>query len=197
MKKKARLLNFLFLTAWLTFHPVRADDASDVRQLAQQFFSYDERALQCRTKDEDALDEKLIDIQKSLFSEELIKFYSVVCLRNGNNIYIPFDIRTGDPQMHVSGDSQVFVSKIHIGDPHIISQQGSIRINYDLDIASFKQWGNFTDLTFVKEGNKWRIDDIQLGGSGKERDSYTGLIELKSLKQFLKDEIIKSKNTRH
>jgi hypothetical protein len=197
MKNIKLLFNLLLFSTLLISTLGNADDLGDIGKVVQRFYSTNERTLQCRTKDEDAVDEALIRVPESLFSNEFFSIYRIICLRNDSNIYIPFDIRTGDPQMHVSNDSKVQVSKISIGKPVMNPGKAIVRITYDLDIASFKQWGNFTDLKFVNEAGRWRIDDIQLGGSGADRNSYTGLIEIKSLKKYLKDEIVKSKKAKH
>jgi len=178
---------------FLIFFPSKADDLSDITQVVQRFYSVNERMLQCRTKDEDEFDEKLIYIPQGLFSKDLFSFYSVICVRNDSNISTWFDIRTGDPGIHVTRDWRDSISNIRIGKPILSSKGNIVRVTYDLEGASFKQWGNFTDLKFVKEEGRWRIDDIEIGGSGVDRNSYTALVELKSLKKYLKDEIAKWK----
>jgi len=175
----------------------KADDLSDIRQVAQKFYSLNERTLQCRTTEEDNFDESLIHIPESLFSKELFSFYRVICERNNSDIFIHFGLRTGDPSVHIQKDWKDSISNIRIEKPVLSSKGNFVRITYDLDSASFKQWGNFTELKFVREESKWRIDDIQIGGTGRDRESYTGLVELKSLKKYIKSEIAKWEKSRN
>lgn len=194
MKTFRNLVRVFLLFACIHASNAGAGDLGDIKNLATAFFATNERALQCRNK-EGSVDPRIIDIPKKLFSSDFMRHYEPVCLAKVDYGFI-FDIRTGNPGIYQFDDSQTKFSGLKIAPPIVTAQSATVRATYDLEDASFKEWGNYTLLKLKKEGEHWKIDDIQLGGTGKDRESVTGLESIKSLKDYIDQKLAETTKRR-
>jgi hypothetical protein len=119
-------------------------------------------------------------------------YYREVCLGKADFI-ISFDIRTADNGIYLYDESKASFSNLHIGNPSISGDRAVVTATYDLDEFSFKEWGNFTRLIMVRQGGSWKVDDIELGGRGQDRESITSLKSIKSLKKYIDESVRKSR----
>jgi len=73
------------------------------------------------------------------------------------------------------------VRKLAIGQPRIDGALARMTVTYDLEEVPFDAWGNFAKYRLVEEEGAWKIDDLALGGTGRERESVTGMPTIPSL----------------
>jgi hypothetical protein len=164
-----------------------ASEEEKVERLIKILYLQSEKALQCRKKD-GGVDGKLIKVSKKFFSSDFMTHYRPVCLSEVDFV-ISFDIRTADNGIYLYKDSKATFSNLRIGTPIIKGAAAAVVATYDLDEFSFKDWGNFTKFTLVKQGGDWKIDDIELGGQEGERESITSLRSIKSLKKYIDENV--------
>ena len=172
---------FFWLTyaGFVLFAPnASADESQRIKGVAKDFYSQNEKALQCRRKD-GSVDDNLIKVPKQFFSDGFMEHYQPVCLGRVD-FFISFDIRTADNGIYLYEDSKASFSNLRIGAPSISGTSALITATYDLEEFSFKDWGNYAKLKMVKQGGNWKIDDIELGGKGEDRESITSLKSIKS-----------------
>lgn len=169
------------LSLLLLLSVAHADDNVEIRTLIKKLYGENEKALQCRGTN-GAIDPGLMKVPMKYFSKDFIRHYRVICVGQG---LITFDIRSAENSIYFYKDSTATISNLRIGQPTISGTSAVVRATYDLEVASFKEWGNFSKYHMVKEQNGWRIDDIELGGVGEERESMTGLENIKSMKQYI------------
>jgi hypothetical protein len=170
-----------------------ADDAA-IKETIQSFYSANEKSLLCYTQ-EGGIDASLIRVPRAFFSQDFMDRYRSVCLGKAGFV-LSFDIRTGDPDIFIVRGYRPVVRKIIIGTPSIDGPRATVKVTYDLERAPFKEWGNFSKYKFVKEDGKWKIDDIQLGGTGQDRESLTAMPSIPSLRQYIDDNIRKVEKKR-
>lgn len=185
------LLRFLFVSSIFLVSIAHASDSDEIRALVQHLYSENEKFLQCRRQD-GSVDEKLIKIPNRYFSEDFMRRYQPVCLGRSGALIV-FDIRTGDNGIYMYKDSKASLSNVSIGLPDIRGEGAVIRATYDLEDVSFKDWGNFSKFHVIKEKGRWKIDDIELGGKGEDRESMTTLKSIKSLKSYIDERARKLK----
>lgn len=183
---------FWFIYAFLILFVsnASADEAEKIKSVVREFYSQDEKELQCRRKD-GSVDGDLIKIPKRFFSSGFMAHYRPVCLGEVDFV-LSFDIRTADNGIYLYEDSKASFSNLRIGTPSISETGAIVTATYDLDEFSFKEWGNFTKLKMVKDGDNWKVDDIELGGKGKDRESITSLRSIKSLKKYIDENVAKN-----
>jgi hypothetical protein len=169
-----------------------AAEGEEIRSVVKNLYLQNEKELQC-SKMDGSVDESLIKIPLHFFSRNFMSYYRSACL-NERNFSISFDIRTGENGIYTYKDSRASVSNVHIGDPSINGAKATVVVTYDLDQFSFKEWGNFARYRMVKEEGVWKIDDIELGGSGSDRESITSLPSIKSLKAYIAENVKMTKN---
>lgn len=177
-------------TFFLKALSANASEEGDIERLVRGFYLQNEKSLQCRNKD-GAVDTGLIKIPQNFFSKNFMMHYRAICLGEVDFVFA-FDIRTADNEIYLYEDSKASFSNLRIGAPSIIGNRATVTVVYDLDKFPFKDWGNFTKLKMVKQGGDWKIDDIELGGEGKDRESITSLLVIKSLKKYIDENIKKS-----
>ncbi len=178
-----------------------AEDQQTVKEVIQRLYKTDVGKLLCRNH-EDSLDKKLIVVSERYFSTDFMKYYGEACKNTPAYAYwdgILFDPRTGqnDGQMAPNnGPPQANFTNLKIAQPKISGNQASIRTSYDLPVATYKEYGNFTLFTLIKENGQWKIDDIELGGHDmdkyNERESMTALKTYKSVKQHIKKSLMEA-----
>lgn len=181
MRGRKEIRRFFMFALLLSFSVAHADDNVEIKTLIKNLYGENEKALQCRGND-GAIQPGLIKMPLKYFSKDFIQHYRAFCVGQG---FIGFDIRSGEQGIYLYKDSTATISNLHIGQPNISGMRAVVRATYDLEVASFKDWGNFSKYQMVKEQDRWRIDDIELGGVGEERESITALENIKSMKQYL------------
>jgi hypothetical protein len=190
----------LFLTMFMGFQAF-ADDPQDVRQVIQSLYGEDVDAFFCWNSEGD-IDKKRIVVSERYFSIDFMRYYGQVCMKHPS-IWLD-DFRTGqnDSQMAPNnGPPQADFTNLKIGQPKINGNQATIRTTYDLPVASYQEYGNFTLFTLIKENGQWKIDDIELGGHDmdkyNERESMTALKTYKSVKQYIKKSLMETAAKQH
>jgi len=171
-----------------------ADEEGKIKEVIRTLYSQDEKSLQCRQKD-GSVDNKLIKVPKKFFSSDFMARYQSLCFAE-TDFFISFDIRTAENNIYLFKDSKASVSNLRIGPPSIRGRRAVVTATYDLDEFSFKDWGNFSKLKMVKQGENWKIDDIELGGKGEDRESITSLRSITSLKKYIDENVKKSRKGR-
>lgn len=137
-----------------------------------------------------------------------MRLYGENCKDPSEHWEMMFDPRTGQNDLSsqhnaITGeyDAQALFSNLMIGAPRISDNHATIRATYDLPVASYSDYGNFSLFTLVKENGQWKIDDIELGGHNldryNERESMTGLKTYKSLKQYIKKSLVDAKKLKN
>jgi hypothetical protein len=195
------LLRFLSILILLTGLPAYGDDPQDVRQVIQSLYREDVDAFFCWNSEGD-IDKKRIVVSERYFSTDFMRYYGQVCMKHPS-IWLE-DFRTGqnDSQMAPNnGPPQADFTNLKIGQPKITGNKATIRTTYDLPVATYQEYGNFTLFTMIKENGQWRIDDIQLGGHDmdkyNERESMTALRTYKSVKQYIKKSLMEAEAKRN
>ena len=200
------LLRVTLVLTMLISLQVFADDQQVVKGVIQRLYKIDVGELLCRDH-EDSQDRKLIAVSERYLSTDFMKYYGEVCKNTPAYTYwdgILFDPRTGqnDSQMAPNnGPPQADFTNLKIGQPTITGNKATIRTTYDLPVATYQEYGNFTLFTMIKENGQWRIDDIQLGGHDmdkyNERESMTALRTYKSVKQYIKKSLMEAEAKRN
>lgn len=184
-----------------------ADDPQEIKQLIHGLYVQNLRGLLCRNADE-LQDKKLIKVPSQYFSNDFMKYYGENCKDQSEHWEMYFDPRTGQNDLSslhsaVSGeyDSQEIFTNLKIGQPKITGNKATIRTTYDLPVATYQEYGNFTLFTMIKENGQWKIDDIELGGHDmdkyNERESMTALKTYKSVKQYIKKSLMEIAAKQH
>ena len=173
---------------FITLHAY-ADDHSDINQLIEKLYKEKVNTISCSDTN-GKFDKKLLSIAQSYFSIDFMKYYEIVCLRDSS--VWRYDIRTSGVGLQYDPDDKSEFTNLKIGQPKITGNQATIRTTYDLPVASYKTYGNYTLFKLIKETGQWKIDDIELGGGPDKykdypRESVTGLVSYKSVKQFIKN----------
>jgi hypothetical protein len=168
-----------------------AGEEEKIKVVVKDFYSQDEKALQCRRKD-GSVDGNLIRVPERFFSSDFMVHYRSICLGEVAFVF-SFDIRTADNSIYLYEDSKASFSDLRVGTPIINGTRAIVMTTYDLDEFSFKDWGNFTKLKMVKQSEGWKVDDIELGGKGEDRESITSLKSIKSLKKYIDENVKKSR----
>ena len=184
-----KLIQYILLASLLFVQHVYADDQQDIKQLIQNLYSEDVKPLLClKSGYRSEQDESLIVVSEKYFSLNLIKYYGQNC--TGHNVFMG-DPRTGEQESYSYEDSQAGFTNLHIEPPKIKGDHARIRTTYDFPDMNYKDWGNFTLFTLIKENGQWKIDDIELGGHDMDkynkRVSMTGFPVIKSLKKYIKE----------
>ncbi|BBP01633.1 hypothetical protein [Sulfuriferula nivalis] len=202
-KNSLRLI--LFLTMFIGFQAF-ADDQQAVKEVIQRLYRTDVGELLCRDR-EDSQDRKLIVVSERYLSTDFMNYYGEVCKNTPAYTHwdgIIFDPRTGqnDSQMAPNnGPPQADFTNLKIEQPKIAGNKATIRTTYDLPVATYKEYGNFTVFTVIKENGQWKIDDIELGGHDmdkyNERESMTALKTYKSVKQYIKKSLMEAAARQH
>jgi hypothetical protein len=185
----ARILLQLIVIACATIfmQQTHADDQQDIQHLIQNLYSEDVKPLVCADLNGDR-NTKIVAVPERYFSNDFMKYYLPVC----ENLLTDWlgDPRTGEQDSYSYADSQAGFTNLSIEQPKVKGNHARIRTTYDLPVAGFKEYGNFTVFTLIKDNGQWTIDDIELGGHDldkyNERESMTGLRVIKSLKRYLK-----------
>lgn len=188
MNRTKKLLHLIVIVcATIFIQQAYADDRQDIKQLIQNLYSEDAKALLCSDPNGEQ-NEQLIAVSGRYISSDFMKYFKQVCL-NHPSVWLK-DIRTGQAGLFSYDDSKAEFTSLNIEQPRIKGKQARIRTTYDLPVASYKEYGNFTVFKLIKENDQWKIDDIELGGhdydENNEREVMTGLQVIKSLKQYLK-----------
>lgn len=191
MKCPRVLFCSLYAGMFLLISSASANEEERIRDTVKHFYSQNEKALQCR-KNDGAVDNDLIRVPRQFFSSDFMAHYQPVCLGEVDFV-ISFDIRTADNGIYLYNDSRASFSNLRIGTPSISGAGAIVTATYDLDEFSFKEWGNFAKLKMIKQGEVWKVDDIELGGKGEDRESITSLKTIKSLKKYIDDNVEKSR----
>lgn len=195
----------LFLTMLGNFQAF-ADDRQEVKEVILNLYNTDVAELLCRNR-ENSQDRKLIVVSERYLSNDFMKYYGETCKNTPAYAHwdgILFDPRTGqnDAQMAPNnGPPQADFTNLKIGQPKIKGNHATIRATYDLPVASYQDYGNFTLFTLSKENGQWRIDDIEIGGHDmdkyNERESMTALKCYKSVKQYIQKSLMDTAAKRH
>lgn len=195
------LLRFILFLALLVGLNAYADNKQEIKQLIQSLYRVDVSELLCRDS-EDSQNGKLIVVPERYFSNDFMKYYGEICkntpaYKHWNGI--SFDPRTGQNDVQMAPNNGPPLSdftNLKIGQPRITGNQATIRTIYDLPVATYQEYGNFTIFALIKENGQWKIDDIELGGHDldkyNQRESMTGLRAIKSLKQYIKIGLIEA-----
>lgn len=201
MKKAMRLLHWALIVPMFVIALAHADDQNDIMQLVQNLYREDAKALLChKPMESSGIDNRYIIVSERYFSIEFMKYYKNICLNQPTNSHgytiWSEDARTGQSGILSYPDSKAEFTNLYIGQPKITGTQARIRTTYDLPDASYKDFGNFTVFSLIKENSQWKIDDIELGGhdldKNNERVSMTGLPSIKSLKQYFRKNLIEA-----
>ena len=193
MKLSIKFKHLFFLIFLFTSLHIFADEQAEINQLVSRLYTEKVRPLSCSDAN-GKTSSKLILVPERYFSSELMKYYRPVCLdlitdSNGSLIW-PRDIRTSEFDPYHYSDSEAGFTNLNIGQPKITGNRATIRTTYDLPVASYKTYGNYTVFKLIKESGQWKIDDIELGGRDPDKDytreSVTGLVSYKSVKQYIK-----------
>ena len=164
-----------------------ANEQGEIKQLVANLYTEKVNAFYCWNADGE-FDKKLITVSQSYFSSDFMKYYESVCLKHPS-IWLN-DIRTGGMGFQDDPDAKIDFTNLNIGQPKITGNSATIRTTYDLPVASYESYGNYTVFKLIKESGQWKIDDIELGGRDPDKDytrqSVTGLVSYKSVKQYLK-----------
>lgn len=187
-----KLIQYVLLASVFLVHHVYADDQQDITQMIQNLYREDVKPLLClKSGYRSEQDESLIVVSEKYFSLGLMKYYVQNC--TGHNVFIG-DPRTGEPDSYSYADSEAGFTNLKIEQPKIKGYHARIRTTYDLPVASYEQYKNFSLFTLIKENGHWKIDDIELGGYDydkyNKREPMTGLQVIKSLKQFIKKGLV-------
>lgn len=167
-----------------------AAEVDRVRTTIQSLYAANEKSLLCYTQ-EDGIDPKLIKIPERFFSKRFMDHYRPVCLGK-SDFQLGFDIRSGDPNIFILRGYRSVITKLDIGKPLVDGPAASVKVTYDLEGIPFKAWGNFARYKLVREGDAWKIDDVELGGTGAERESMTGLPSIPSLTSYIDANVAKA-----
>lgn len=181
-------LRFILFLALLMGLQAYADDQQVARQLIQNLYKEDVNTFFCWDSKGD-IDKQRLVVSKRYFSSDFMRYYEPVCTRH-SSIWLD-DFRTGQNDIFMNnGPAETAFTNLKIGQPKIVGSQATIHTTYDLPVATYKEYGNFTVFKLVKENAQWKIDDIELGGHDmdkyNERESMTGLHTYKSVKQYIK-----------
>jgi len=164
-----------------------ADDQRDINQLIQNLYTEDAKALLCSDPNGEQ-NEQLIAVSERYISSDFMKYFKQVCLGHPS-VWLK-DIRTGQAGLFSYDDSKAEFTNLNVEQPKVKGDHARIRTTYDFPEVNYKDFGNFSMFTLIKENGLWKIDDIELGGHDldkyNERESRTGLQAIKSLKQYLK-----------
>jgi hypothetical protein len=195
MKLANRIVQLvLIVSATFFVQQAHADDQEDVKQLIQNLYREDVKPLMCADPNGDQ-NKQLVSVPEKYFSADFMKYYRPVCVNlatdgHGHIIWIG-DIRSGEQDSYSYEDSKAGFTNLNIEQPKVKGSHARIRTTYDLPVASYKKFGNFTVFSLIKENGQWKIDDIELGGhdfnKANEREVMTGLQVIKSLKRFIKN----------
>jgi len=160
-----------------------ATEADDVTRTMRALYTENEKALLCYTQEE-GIDPKLINVPEKYFSRRFMAHYRPVCLGKAVDV-LAFDLRTGDRNIFALRGYRPDIRKLAIGQPRIDGAVARVTVTYDLEEVPFEAWGNFTKYRLVKEDGAWKIDDLALGGTGRERESTTGMPTIPSLVRYI------------
>ena len=190
MKPVNKLFQILiFVGTALFILLAHADDQQEINNLTNNIYSEHLKALLCIKEGEDSsIDKQLIAVSAKYFSIELLKSYQVICF--GNESFPTMDFRTGELGAFSDIDSEAGFTNLHIEQPKIKGTHATIHTTYDLPVAAYEQFKNFTLFTLIKENGQWKIDDIELGCHDTDKDSsreyLTSLPTIKSLKKYIR-----------
>ena len=177
------------MAMFITLHAY-ADDRGDINQFIKNLYQEKVNAFYCWDANGE-FDKRLLSVSQSYLSIDFMKYYEIVCLRHPS-VWLK-DIRTSGVGFQDDPDEKSEYLNINIGQPKITGNNATIRTTYDLPVASFKSYGNYTVFKLIKESGQWKIDDIELGGRDPDkeytRESVTGLVSYKSVKQYIKNSL--------
>lgn len=198
MNQTVKIIRLLLLVSIFTLTQARADDHQDVKRLIHNLFQEDAKALLCADPNGDT-NKHLIAVPQNYFSLDFMKYYKPVCTNrpldsHGYTLWLE-DPRTGQAELFSFADSKADFSNLKIGQPKIIGHQARIRVTYDFPDFSYKAYGNFTFFTLIKENDRWKIDDIQLGGY--ELANGPNSRPTKSLKQHIKRGLLEAETKKN
>ena len=193
MKLRRILRSLLYIFLIGSAFPVHADDKVEINGLVSLLYKEDVKALLC-SRPEGGKDIQLITVPEKYFSLDFMKYYYSVCEGTAGWLTDP---RTSETGLYAKGSKAEFTN-LTIGQPKITVNRATIRTTYDLPVASYEEYGNYTVFKLIKENDQWKIDDIELGGHDMDRynkrESMTALISYKSVKQYIKKSLKEAEN---
>ena len=194
----AKIMGRLFCVLVMCFMlEAHADENANAKQLIQNFYQEDVKALLCHNPDGEQ-NKSLVIVPERYLSTDFMLYYRRVCVNLASDWV--GDIRTGEPESYSYAYSKAGFTNLNIGQSKIKGSRATIRATYDLPQATYGQYGNFTLFKLIKENDQWKIDDIELGGHDMDRynkrESMTALISYKSVKQYIKKSLKEAENNK-
>jgi hypothetical protein len=171
-------------------------DRREIEIRARELFKEDRRSLICRNKTTGWL-QAGTSIPKKYFSTDLVKYFYITCgaLEPKITSLIGTDFIDGE-SLASCNDSEIpedqwkpCVRDYLFESPSISDKKAIVKVRYHL-----VDWRKlYTKLYFVREGDSWKVDDIEVWGDAKGFGSDPGNegngSSFRSLKTLLKRQV--------